>query len=133
MKVRYVGPSGCSPLKSEDVYSVDYLYVDLFGELRLILKEFPDSNFDVAFFDEVPSNDKIFLAYVYANNIPSVGKPMICRKLSLSGIRSSYTNFRTSDVISVETYPSVYHSSVLKITTSSGSVYITTILPVEVI
>ena len=88
MKVRYNGGTdsyyggtqNTSNLVKGQVYNVIRMIV-LRSETRLIL-EGVVGEFNSVWFDEVPSDDKTYMAY--SDEVPEVGKPMNCIRLDLS-------------------------------------------------
>lgn len=130
MKVRYNGGTdsyyggtkNTSNLVKGQVYNVIRMIV-LRSETRLIL-EGVDGEFNSVWFDEVPSDDKTYMAY--SDEVPEVGKPMNCIRLDMSNDSDGFVECITSPVQKVS---KVYNDGyqVYRVTTLN-SVYMLTIV-----
>ena len=130
MKVRYNGGTdsyyggtqNTSNLVKGQVYNVIRMIV-LRSETRLIL-EGVDGEFNSVWFDEVPSDDKTYMAYF--DEVPEVGKPMNCIRLDMSNDSDGFVECITSPVQKVS---KVYNDGyqVYRVTTLN-SVYMLTIV-----
>ena len=130
MKVRYNGGTdsyyggtqNTSNLVKGQVYNVIRMIV-LRSETRLIL-EGVDGEFNSVWFDEVPSDDKTYMAY--SDEVPEVGKPMNCIRLDLSNNSDGFVECITSPVQKVyKVYDKDDHP--LYRVTTLNSVYMLTI------
>ena len=130
MKVRYNGGTdsyyggtqNTSNLVKGQVYNVIRMIV-LRSETRLIL-EGVVGEFNSVWFDEVPSDDKTYMAY--SDEVPEVGKPMNCIRLDLSNDSDGFVECITSPVQKVSTVYDKDDHPLYRVTTRN-SVYMLTI------
>ena len=130
MKVRYNGGTdsyyggsqNTSNLVKGQVYNVIRMIV-LRSETRLIL-EGVDGEFNSVWFDEVPSDDKTYMAY--SDEVPEVGKPMNCIRLDLSNDSDGFVECITSPVQKVSKVYDKDDHPLYRVTTLN-SVYMLTI------
>ena len=130
MKVRYNGGTdsyyggtqNTSNLVKGQVYNVIRMIV-LRSETRLIL-EGVDGEFNSVWFDEVPSDDKTYMAY--SDEVPEVGKPMNCIRLDLSNDSDGFVECITSPVQKVSKVYDKDDHPLYRVTTRN-SVYMLTI------
>ena len=130
MKVRYNGGTdsyyggtqNTSNLVKGQVYNVIRMIV-LRSETRLIL-EGVDGEFNSVWFDEVPSDDKTYMAYF--DEVPEVGKPMNCIRLDMSNDSDGFVECITSPVQKVSKVYDKDDHPLYRVTTRN-SVYMLTI------
>ena len=130
MKVRYNGGTdsyyggtqNTSNLVKGQVYNVIRMIV-LRSETHLIL-EGVDGEFNSVWFDEVPSDDKTYMAY--SDEVPEVGKPMNCIRLDLSNDSDGFVECITSPVQKVSKVYDKDDHPLYRVTTRN-SVYMLTI------
>ena len=130
MKVRYNGGTdsyyggtqNTSNLVKGQVYNVIRMIV-LRSETRLIL-EGVDGEFNSVWFDEIPSDDKTYMAY--SDEVPKVGKPMNCIRLDLSNDSDGFVECITSPVQKVSKVYDKDDHPLYRVTTLN-SVYMLTI------
>lgn len=101
MKVRYNGEiqthyvsQNPSKLVNGKIYNV--VRMTPFNQQANLIIEGLDGDFNSAWFDEVNSDDNIYMAY--SDKVPVVGKGMTCTKLDLSGRTDNFVNCITSPV-----------------------------------
>lgn len=132
MKVRYNGGtiynticSNPSKLNPRKIYTVSWMDVQDF-ETKLVLKGV-NGKFNSLWFDEVPSNDRTYMAFT--RKVPSVREQMVCKMLDLTDSISSdgFVSIRTSPVKSVSRLRVNSRSYVYRVITYSGSIYIVTL------
>ena len=130
MKVRYNGGTdsyyggtqNTSNLVKGQVYNVIRMIV-LRSETRLIL-EGVVGEFNSVWFDEVPSDDKTYMAY--SDEVPEVSKPMNCIRLDLSNDSDGFVECITSPVQKVSKVYDKDDHPLYRVTTRN-SVYMLTI------
>lgn len=130
MKVRYNGRTdsyyggtqNTSSLVKGQVYNVIRMIVLRFGTFLIL--EGVNGEFNSIWFDEVPSDDKIYMAYF--DKVPEVGKPMNCIKLDMSNDSDGFVECITSPVQKVSKVYD-YDYQVYRVTTLN-SVYMLTIV-----
>lgn len=101
MKVRYNGEiqthyvsQNPSKLVNGKIYNV--VRMTPFNQQANLIIEGLDEDFNSAWFDEVNSDDNIYMAY--SDKVPVVGTGMTCTKLDLSGRTDNFVNCITSPV-----------------------------------
>ena len=133
MKVRYNGGtdyytmcSNPSKLDPRKIYTVSWMDVQDW-QTKLVLKGV-NGTFDALWFDEVPSNDRTYMAFT--RKVPSVREQMVCKRLDLADSISSdiFVDIQTSPVKSISRLRVNSNSYVYRVTTYSGSIYIVTLV-----